>query len=97
MEPRRMTIDRGIVGSLTVRELEELEERTGRPLSRLFDDDAPRGVLLHTLAYIQLRRADAGVSWEDAGDVVVELEDTEEEVGTTSENPTPAGRRRRAG
>ncbi len=93
----KLQISKDMIGSLTVGELELLEEKTGRPLSRLFADDAPRGVLLHTLAYIQLRREDPSVSWEDAGDVQVQLE--EEEVGTTSPGPTPApvGRRKRPG
>jgi diphthamide biosynthesis methyltransferase len=93
---KRLRITRELVGELTVGELEQLEERTGRPLSRLFDADAPRGILLHTLAYLQLRRDDPDMTWEDAADVVVELED-EPEVGTTTENPSPAGRGRRRG
>jgi len=91
---RRLRIDRELVGQLTVGELELLEEKTGRPLSRLFDDDAPRGVLLHTLAYVQLRREDPETSWDDAGEVVVELVD-DEEVGATAPGPTPVGRVRR--
>lgn len=93
--PTRMTIDKTIVGSLTVAELELLEEKTGRPLSRLFDDDAPRGSLLHALAYIQLRRGDDEATWEDAGNTIVELDDRDEEVGTTAPDPTPTGRGRR--
>lgn len=93
---RRLRITRELVGELTVAELELLEERTGRPLSRLFDDDAPRGPLLHALAFLQLRRDDPDMTWDDAGDVVVELED-EPEVGTTAEGPTRAGRARRRG
>lgn len=92
---QRLIIDKGIVGSLTVGELELLEERTGRPLSRLFDDDAPRGALLHTLAYIQLSREDPAATWDEAGSVVVQLEDDEPEVGTTAPGPTPAGRAKR--
>jgi hypothetical protein len=96
--PRRLSFTQDMIGELTVGELELLEDRTGRPLSRLFDDDAPRGKLLHALAYIQLRREDPDVSWDDAGDVIVELEPDEPEVGTTAEpDPIPVGRKRRAG
>jgi len=93
----KLRIDKTIVGQLTVGELELLEERTARPLSRLFDDDAPRGVLLHALAFIQLRRDDPSTTWEAAADVVVELEGLDEEVGTTAEGPTLVGRERQAG
>jgi hypothetical protein len=79
--------------TLRVGELELLEERTGRPLSRLFDDDAPRGPLLHALAYIMLRRQRPTATWEEAAEYVVEL--GEEEAA----NPTPLAkaRVRRAG
>jgi hypothetical protein len=93
---RRIAITQSDVENLTVAELELLEDRTGRPLSKLFDPAAPRGTLLHALAYISLRRDDPQVSWEDAGDVVVELDAAPEVVGTTAD-PTPAaaGRQRR--
>ena len=94
-ETQRLRIDRTIVGSLTVGELELLEEKTGRPLSKLFDEDSPRGSLLHTLAFIQLTREDPDATWDEAGKVVVELADDEPEVGTTAPDPSPAGRRRR--
>ena len=93
----KLRIDKAMIGQLTVGELELLEDRTGRPLSRLFDDEAPRGVLLHALAFIQLRRDDPTTTWESSADTVVELEGLEdEEVGTTTpEGPTPAGRGKR--
>jgi hypothetical protein len=93
----KLRINKQMIGQLTVGELELLEERTGRPLSRLFDDDAPRGTLLHSLAFIQLRRDDPATTWEAAADVVVELEglNDDEEVGTTSEGPTLTGRGKR--
>lgn len=93
----KLRISRELIQDLTVGELEELEERTGRPLSRLFDEDAPRGPLLHTLAFFALRRDDPDTTWEAAGNVRVELEDTPEEVGTTTGDPTPGGRRRPRG
>lgn len=90
----KLRINRELVDDLTVGELEELEERTQRPLSRLFDEDAPRGKLLHALAFIQLRRDDPSTTWEAAGNVRVELEDEEEVVATTVD-PTVAGRGKR--
>jgi hypothetical protein len=77
MTRRRLSISQELIGELTVGELELLEERTGRPLSRLFDADAPRGVLLHALAYIALSREEPATSWEDAAEVIVELEGAE--------------------
>jgi hypothetical protein len=94
----KLRITRELIADLTVGELEELEERTSRPLSRLFDADAPRGVLLHTLAYIQLRREEPETTWEDAAGVRVDLElETDDEVVGTTADPTPAGRGRRRG
>jgi hypothetical protein len=82
-----LRITKGDIRTLTVGELELLEERTGRPLSKLFSDDAPRGTLLHALAYIQLRRQDPGVTWEMAADAVVELDTDEEEEAVTHTGP----------
>jgi hypothetical protein len=92
----RIRIDRATIANLTVGELELLEEKTGRPLSRLFDADAPRGTLLHSLAYITLRRDDPSATWELAADAVVELDD-QAEVAQEQTGPTPVGRRRRSG
>lgn len=91
----RLRITRELVQDLTVGELEELEERTNRPLSKLFDADAPRGVLLHALAYIQLRRTDPDTTWEAAADVRVDLDIEEEVVETTTDPTVAAGRRKR--
>lgn len=88
-------VDRALVASLTVGELELLEDRTGRPLSRLFDADAPRGTLLRTLAFIVQRREDPSATWEAAGDARVELAaDAETEVGSSTADPTRGGRGR---
>jgi hypothetical protein len=103
--PRTVTITQDDIRRLTVGDLELLEERTGRGLSRLFDADAPRGVLLHSLAWIRLRdEAEADgrpvPSWEDAGRVIVELGQDGEGVAAdpSVEVPAAAGRRtRRAG
>jgi hypothetical protein len=81
------------VAELTVGELELLEDRTGRPLSQLFAADAPRGTLLHALAYIKLRRDDPNVSWDEAGDVRVDLaEPVDELIATTSNGAGPTRR-----
>jgi hypothetical protein len=87
-----LRITKADIRTLTVGELELLEERTGRPLSKLFSEDAPRGVLLHCLAYIQLRRQDGSVTWEEAADAVVEL-DTEEEGEEAVTHTGPLARR----
>jgi hypothetical protein len=85
---RRLTITKDMVGELTVGELELLEERTKRAMSKLFDPDEPRGPLLHALAYIVLRREDPEVTWEAAADVVVKLAEAEAEApADPSEGP----------
>jgi len=93
----KLRITRELVADLTVGELELLEERTGRPLSQLFTADAPRGILLHTLAFIQLRRDDPATTWETAGEarVDLELEDEQPEVVESTADPTAAGRGKR--
>lgn len=95
----KLKITRELVADLTVAELELLEEKTARPLSQLFTADAPRGILLHTLAYITLRRDDPATTWETAGDVRVdlELEDDEPEVVSSTADPTVVGRGKRRG
>lgn len=91
----RLVIDKSTIANLTVGELELLEEKTGRPLSRLFDADAPRGALLHTLAFVTLRRDDPDVTWETAGDAIVVLDADQAEVAQEHTGPTPVGRGRR--
>jgi hypothetical protein len=86
------------VAELTVGELEFLEERCGRSLSQLFAPDAPRGTLLHALAYLKLRRDDPAITWEEAADVRVELaEEAPAVVASTSNgaHPTPRGATKR--
>jgi hypothetical protein len=91
-------VDRALVASLTVGELELLEDRTGRPLSRLFDADAPRGTLLRCLAFIVQRREDPSATWEAAGDARVELAaDADAEVSGATADPTRGGRGRSRG
>jgi hypothetical protein len=91
---RRIALTQSDVESLTVGELELLEERTGRPLSRLFDADAPRGSLLHALAYITMRRDDPATTWEEAADVIVQLDATPEVVASTGPSRSGPARRR---
>jgi hypothetical protein len=90
-----LRVTKSMVADLTVGDLEVLEERTGRPLSKLFDPEAPRGTLLHALAFVTLRKDNRDVTWEEAGDVIVRLDEDEdaEEVVHTGIPPTRASRR----
>jgi hypothetical protein len=95
-----LNVTKSMVANLTVGDLEVLEERTGRPLAKLFDPEAPRGALLHALAFVTLRKDNPGVTWEEAADVIVRLddEDVEEVVhtGPTVRSRRPAGPKRRS-
>jgi hypothetical protein len=92
---REIALTPEFVASLTVGEIEAVEERTGRPVTALFGEDVPRGATLHALAHAYLTReakaaGDPLPTWEETGDVRVVVE---EATGTT--HPTPAARRRR--
>jgi hypothetical protein len=95
---REVIITPSLIASMTVGEIELVEDRTGRPISAMFDDSAPKGVALHALAHVQLRREyrEAGrpePTWEESGEVRVVMAEDEGEA-----HPTPLGRRqRRAG
>lgn len=92
----RLSVSPEDVADMTVAELELLEEKAGRPLSTLFAPDAPRGVVLHALAYIMLRRDDPSITWEQAGESRVELatDDADEPDGVTSNGSKPTRPRR---
>lgn len=78
-----------MINSLTVGELEELEARTGRSINQMWVDDAPKGTLMRTLAYISMRRKDPTATWEQTADMRVRLEQ-DEEAGGAATNPTVA-------
>jgi hypothetical protein len=79
-----------MINSLTVGELELLEERTGRSINQMWADGAPKGTLMRTLAFISMRRANPATTWEETADMRVRLEQQDEEAGAAAVNPTAA-------
>jgi hypothetical protein len=79
-----------MINSLTVGELELLEERTGRSINQMWVDDAPKGTLMRTLAFISMKRKDPTATWEQTADMRVRLEQDDEEAGGAAANPTAA-------
>lgn len=67
------------LSTLTIADIEAIEEITGlgmrAVMTRLADDDAPKGKLLRAIAYVAMRRTDPSVTFEDAGAVVLEIQD----------------------
>jgi hypothetical protein len=95
---RTIEVTPAIVADMTVGEIEVIEQRTGRPITALFGDDSPRGVVLHAIAHVILTReardSDQPLpDWDATGNVKVTLA-ADEEAATGTVNPTPASSRR---
>ena len=71
-----------MINSLTVGELEELEERTGRSINQMWAEGSPKGTLMRTLAFIAMKRRDSTTTWESTADMRVRL--TQPEAAATS-------------
>lgn len=69
--------------SLKVREIEEIEEITGLPLSEMLGSGKPLGKSLRAIAYVVRKRTDPSFTLEQAGELTIKLE-------TASVDPTPA-------
>jgi hypothetical protein len=76
-EVREIIVTPATLTSLTVGEIEEIENRTGAPIGRAFDEDRPKGVVL--------RRESESATWEDAGSCRVTMG---EDVVATTGHPT---------
>lgn len=85
MEPS--PVDVFDLDSLTVEEVEILEEVTGVSMDEAFAPGRPKGRALRALAYISGRRADPEFTLEDAGKVRLALSG---EAGRL-DPPDPAG------
>jgi hypothetical protein len=95
---RTIEVTPAIVGDMTVGEIEVIEQRTGRPITALFTEDSPRGIVLHAIAHVILTREardsdQPDPAWEDTGNVKVTLA-ADEEAATGTPNPTVASSRR---
>jgi hypothetical protein len=64
---------------LTIGEIEEIEEITGRSIQSIQDPEAPMGSTLRVLAYIIKRRDNPEFTLEEAGDLIVIQGDDDDE------------------
>jgi hypothetical protein len=65
-----LTID---LGALKVSEIEEIEELLGTPLDVAFAAGQPKGRAMRALGYIAKKRDDPDFTWEQAGDLVIKV------------------------
>lgn len=68
--PERVQID---VDGLTIAEVERVEELSGQPIDMLTDASRPKGKLLRALVFVTKTREDPSFTWEQAGDVRVDM------------------------
>lgn len=59
------------IDSLTIEEIEWIEDATNTPIDQLFAANAKKGPMLRAMALIKGRRSDPDFSAEDAGKVEV--------------------------
>lgn len=71
------------VNSLTLGEIEVIEEKTGRSIDEAFKSGAPRARLLRAIAFVVRRRTDPSFRWEDTESLTLS------DVGLTSEDVDP--------
>lgn len=74
------------LGDLRIREIEDLEDKTGRPFDALFEDGKPRGTVLRALGWVIKRRDDPDFTWEEAGELKIKVQGE-----VASPDPTGAG------
>jgi hypothetical protein len=61
------------LNELKVREIEEIEDRLGVSIDEAFGAGKPKGKAMRALGFVIQRRDNPDFSWEDAGDLVVNL------------------------
>jgi hypothetical protein len=87
-----------LVNRMRIRHIEEIENRTGKPLDELLGL-AEVGIRAHAIAYVVAVSKDPDVTWESVADgEIVRLDDGEEGAGDGAAVPTPpraSGARRR--
>ena len=55
------------INSLTIGEIEEIEELGDQPIDALFSGDGKKGKSLRAIAYVMKKRENPDFTWEDAG------------------------------
>jgi hypothetical protein len=61
------------INDLTIGEIVTIEELTGLPFDAMTDPDKPKGKLLQAIAYISKRRDNPEFTFEDAGNLKLNL------------------------
>lgn len=62
------------LNSLTIGEVEEIENVTDTPIDKLFSVDGKKGTMMRVIAYVQGRRSNPEFTWEEAGNTRIELD-----------------------
>ncbi len=65
------------IESLTVAEIETIEEIVGESVDTAFGEGKPRGKLLRAIGYVVKKRENPEFTIEDAGNLVVKLSDSD--------------------
>ena len=72
MSDQESTLDFNL-NDLTIGEIVSIEELTGLPFDAMTDPDKPKGKLLQAIAYISKRRDNPEFTFEDAGNLKLNL------------------------
>ena len=65
------------IEELTIAEVVMIEELTGLPFDAMGDSSQPKGKMLQALAYISKRRTNPDFTWEQAGELKIDMASTE--------------------
>ena len=76
MSDQESTLDFNL-NDLTIGEIVTIEELTGLPFDAMTDPDKPKGKLLQAIAYISKRRDNPEFTFEDAGNLKLNLSSDE--------------------
>ena len=65
------------IEELTIAEVVMIEELTGLPFDAMGDSSQPKGKMLQALAYISKRRTNPDFTWEQAGELKIDMASAE--------------------
>lgn len=63
------------LNDLTIAEIETIEDLTDLPIDAFTSPSAKRGKMLRAIGYVLKRREDPSFTWEQAGDLRINLDD----------------------
>lgn len=72
------------LNALTIGEIEEVEELTDMPFDQLASS-GKKGKLMRAVAYVVKRREDPSFTWEQAGNLQLNMEATEAPLDSSSD------------